>query len=271
MPEGPEIHRVADRLRQVLKRKTIQSAHLAYHRLQGHDACFLGHRVMDVTARGKALLIRLSSGHTLYSHNQLYGRWTIDSVKDPETVNRSLRLALETRRHLARLWSATDIEIMRTEDENNHPFLARLGPDVLDDQTTPELIYERLRSSALRNKKAANLMLDQSAFAGIGNYLRSEILFDSRVHPDLSPGDLSNRQLKDWAHSIKSLSDRAYQTGGLTIDAQTAEKAIPSEPLRRHWVFNRNGKSCPRCRSTIERKRYGGRRLDYCPTCQTRP
>jgi endonuclease-8 len=58
-------------------------------------------------------------------------------------------------------------------------------------------------------------MLDQSFIAGLGNYLRSEILFAAGLHPDLRPLDLSRKQVGDLARHTLQLSLRSYQTGGI--------------------------------------------------------
>ena len=176
-----------------------------------------------------------------------------------------------TDKHAVRLWSATDIVLLPTPEENGHPFLARLGPDVLDETITVDDLFAHLKSKSVYRKKAATLMLDQRSFAGLGNYLRSEILFAAGVHPDDRPCDLDDAQLKLWASCIKSITVRAYEHGGITVDLDTAEASkARGEPRRmwRHAVFCRNDRPCLSCGDLVSRLRYGGRRLDMCPTCQ---
>ena len=85
---------------------------LALSILQQADSLILGHEVLSVTSRAKAMLIRFSSGYTMYSHNQLYGRWTVHlKTTDPKS-NRSLRAEFITDKHAVRLWSATDIVLV---------------------------------------------------------------------------------------------------------------------------------------------------------------
>ena len=207
MPEGPEIRRAADKVAKAIAGHTIESVELAFPSLQGNEALFNGHQVNEIATRGKAMLTRLSSGWTVYSHNQLYGRWTVNlKTTDPKS-NRSLRLAITAGRHTARLWSATDIELIPTEDESKHPFIAGLGPDVLDPDTSVEVISEQLLSSRCAGRKAASLMLDQGAFAGLGNYLRSEILFVAGVHPDDRPRDLDEASIACLLYTSDAADD----------------------------------------------------------------
>ena len=272
MPEGPEIRRAADQLEKSIMGKPIQEVELLHPTLTGHESLFVNHCVTHIDTRGKAMLTRLSSGWTVYSHNQLYGRWTVNRVSTNPRSNRALRLAITTNSHTARLWSATDIDLFRTGQEVSHPFIAGLGPDVLNPESTQSVLRDQLASTSCRRRKAASLMLDQHAFAGLGNYLRSEILFKAGVHPDDRPADLDKDHLERWAAVISELSLRTYQTGGITVDKKMAEVGKASKLPRRtwrHYVFNREGLDCPACTTRIVRKRYGGRRLDFCPKCQT--
>ena len=271
MPEGPEIRRAADRIGKALIGKTIQSGQWPYPSLVDRTDLIEGHEVLSVTSRGKAMLIRFSSGWTMYSHNQLYGRWTVHLHTTSYESRRSLRAEFITDRHAVRLWSATDISLLPTPEENAHPFLDRLGPDVLDDDITAEGLFEHLRSKKIYRKKGATLMLDQRSFAGLGNYLRSEILHGAGIHPDDRPCDLDEETLNLWATCIKNITVRAYEHKGITVDLAVAEESkMRGEPRRmwRHAVFCRNDRPCLTCGDLVLRKRYAGRRLDYCPTCQ---
>lgn len=271
MPEGPEIRRAADRIGKAMIGKIIEDGQWPFPTISDKTHLLRGQEVLDVTSRGKAMLIRLANGWTMYSHNQLYGRWTVNlSTTEPKS-NRSLRAEFITDRHAVRLWSATDIVLLRTEEEGAHRFLAKLGPDVLDDEITHEILTQRLASSACNRKKAATLMLDQGAFAGLGNYLRSEILHVAGVHPDDRPCDLPSTKVDNWGRAIKDITVRAYQEGGVTVPKTVAEASkARGEPRRRwrHAVFCRDERPCLTCGDLVVRKRYAGRRLDYCPTCQ---
>lgn len=271
MPEGPEIRRAADRIGKALVGKIVEDGQWPFRTLTNADDLILGHEVLSVTSRAKAMLIRFSSGWSMYSHNQLYGRWTVHLKSTDPRSNRSLRAEFLTDKHAVRLWSATDIVLLPTPEENGHPFLARLGPDVLDEEVDRFMLAEHLCSKPIYRKKGATLMLDQRCFAGLGNYLRSEILHAAGVHPDDRPCDLDDETVEHWASCIKAITVRAYQTGGITVaDALAEAGKARGEPRRtwRHAVFCRNDRPCLTCGDLVVRKRYAGRRLDYCPTCQ---
>ncbi len=217
------------------------------------------------------MLIRFENDWSMYSHNELYERWTVNLNTKRVKSARARRVVLKTKKHAVRLWSATDIDLIPTSEEDEHPFLKKIGPDVLNESCSFELIEERLTSKNFHKKKASTLMLDQTFFAGLGNYLRSEILFDAKIHPDDRPYDLDKTEITEWANSIKNISHLAYKTGGFTVSKSLADKNKAngeSKRSYRHAVFMRNKYECLDCKSRIERKWYGKRKLDYCPSCQ---
>ena len=274
MPEGPEIRRAADRISKKIVGKEIHSLTLIYPPIVEFQEILQQSQIESITTRGKAMLIRFDCDLSMYSHNQLYGRWTVNRRSTEMKWNRSLRVEFLTDNFAVRLWSATDIEIIPTSKEEDHPFISKLGPDILDDSCTPSLIFERLKSKKFCNRNASSLMLDQSFLAGIGNYLRSEILHQSGVHPNAKPRLISDKKLQHWAETTKNLTKLSYDTGGFTVSEKVALAGKQrGEPKRayRHSAFCRNGLLCHYCDAEIVRIRVANRRLDYCPKCQCLP
>tara|TARA_B100000700_G_C14927807_1_gene800382 strand:- start:290 stop:1123 length:834 start_codon:yes stop_codon:yes gene_type:complete len=272
MPEGPEIRRTADKISKVLVGNEIIESDFLYDRIRDKADIVKNKDIKEIATRGKALLIRFVNEWSMYSHNQLYGRWTVNLNPKLIKSNRALRVIFKTNKHSVRLWSATDIELIKTSEEINHPFLKRIGPDVLNESCSTKLIEERLMSKNFQNKKASTLMLDQSLFAGLGNYLRSEILFDAKIHPDDRPIDLDRMKIIQWATSIKNISNLSYKSGGFTVSKLIADANKANGETRRsfrHAVFMRYGYECINCKRRIERKWYGNRKLDFCPNCQS--
>ena len=271
MPEGPEIRRAADKVARRLVGGALTSIKLPYPPISEFDGVLGDASVESVTSRGKALLMRFDNGLTLYSHSQLYGRWTVNRVTTKVRWNRSLRAEFISKGYAVRLWSATDVEVVPTRDEEAHPYIAKLGPDVLDETTSPDVIKNRLESPRFNGRTAASLMLDQSFVAGLGNYLRSEILHQAGVHPKTRPKDLDSENITKWGSLTKSISIRSYESNGLTVSDELAGKRKEMGERRRsyrHSAFCRNGKDCHVCGATIIRIRVSGRRLDMCPKCQ---
>ncbi|MEB3196924.1 MAG: endonuclease VIII [Candidatus Sericytochromatia bacterium] len=272
MPEGPEIRRAADRLRAVLVGHPTREVVFQRPDLADHGAQLTGRTVLAVETRGKAMLTRFDDGWVIYSHNQLFGRWDVRGPRAKAPVTRRQeRLRIVTPRGVARLYSASDIAVLQAEALAEHPFLARLGPDVFDPGLTREGIAARVMAPAFRRRRLEALLLDQAFLAGLGNYLRSEVLFLAGLAPERRPQELREPECLALGQAVLWACRQAYETAGLTVPtALAAELKAQGLPRwrYRHLVFNRPGQPCRLCGEVVLRKRVGGRRLDHCPSCQ---
>ena len=271
MPEGPEIRRAADEIAAAIAGQEAGEVYFAFKQLKPYEATLAGQRVTAVEARGKAILIHFANGYTIYSHNQLYGKWLIRPAYDYPQTNRQLRLAIHNPYQSALLYSASDIEVLRAEELTVHPFLTRLGPELLDQSVTIEQVVARFRDAQFRRRKFTTLLLDQGFLAGPGNYLRSEIMFVGRIHPSLRPADCTDQQIERVAGAAVALTRQSYQTGGVTNDLNLVEQlkeAGVSYHDYRFRVFNRASEPCYVCGTLIVKDEIGGRRFYFCPACQ---
>lgn len=274
MPEGPEIRRAADALSRVLENEIIEQVSFSQAPLRRHGKRFWGKRVLEVETRGKAMLTHFEHGWTIYSHNQLYGVWRVVKRGQAPETRRSLRLRLSTQSYDALLYSASDISVWQTDALSEHPFLSRIGPDILDKRLQWRSVADRLIDPRFAGRQLGALYLDQAFIAGLGNYLRAEILFDAGVHPSSRPSDLSRGQRGLLARSTLALSQRSYDTGGITNPPGRVRKlqAGGAKPGQlRFAVFGRAGRACYRCGTAIGRIDCNSRRIYLCPVCQPAP
>jgi endonuclease-8 len=237
------MRRAAAELDAVLRGRRIVTAWFRFRRLRAAGRRLTGQRVQGVRARGKALIVDFANGESIYTHNQLYGKWLVGPAGKRPDTNRELRLALETRTHAALLYSASEISVLRTTQ--------------LD---APRFARQRLGA----------LLLDQGFLAGIGNYLRSEILFVARLHPDARLGALDGKARQRLARAALAITRRAYRTGGVTNApsiAQRLQRAGLPYGAYRHYVFDREG-GCYQCATPIRRVIHAGRQLYLCEACQ---
>jgi len=274
MPEGPEIRRAADRIARVLTGRRVLSVEVHVPSLARHARALSGAHVVSVTPRSKALLIRFSTGAILYSHNQLYGRWSVDRASKAPTSRRALRVAIATQDHVARLYSATDIEMLDETSLAAHPYVARLGLELLDETTTVEDAVLKAHAVPFQRRALAGLLLDQGFYAGLGNYLRSEILYVARLrHTDVL-GQLSQEARTRLGETAFALTHQAYRHRGVTNDLSRAA-TLKARGLTfgryRHHVFDRAGETCWQCAHLIERVDVGGRGIYFCRRCQAFP
>ncbi len=269
MPEGPEIRRAADRLERALTGHKADAVFFAFEHLKPFEKRLRGRRVETIETRGKGLLIRFDNTLSIYSHNQLYGRWYVRPKESYPRTGRQLRLAIHNAHKSALLYSASDIDVLTPDQVANHPFLSRLGPDVVTADN--DAVRAQVRVAPFARRQLGSLLLDQRFLAGVGNYLRSEILFVAGLHPKLRPVDCTADQLEALADAATTLARRSYRHNGVTCDLQIARQLKTEGQPRsryRHWVFARAGRPCRQCGTRILDSTVASRRLSYCPVCQ---
>ena len=116
------------------------------------------------------------------------------------------------------------------------------------------------------------MLLDQGFLAGLGNYLRAEVLNAAGLHPLRKPADCSERQLHKLARIIIKLTLRSYRTQGV-INPPSLVKRLKAEgkTLKQDYrfaIYNRAGQACYLCGRAIDCSNAGGRKMYFCPNCQ---
>jgi formamidopyrimidine-DNA glycosylase len=148
------------------------------------------------------------------------------------------------------------------------------------------VFLEKLLTPVHSQRTIGAALLDQQILAGIGNYLRAEILFDCRLDPWRKIADLTADELERLIHSIPLMAQRAYTTGGFTVSDEARTRLQNDSSLvytpgseygTRHYVFRRTNLPCLVCGSTIRQLRQvtkadeegeKTRIIYFCPTCQ---
>lgn len=293
MPEGPEVRRYADALHQTLHNHELlrvsARTRAAKAWLLDNPEVFAGLRVQSVRAHGKNLIGRIEGGLWFYSHLMMWGRWQIAPREDAQDVDRRERARLETHDHAAILLSAPVFEVGRGDPYEQIETLAALGPDILPYPDEPPFnsqeFLRRLNSPEHRTREIGAALLDQTVCAGIGNYLRAEILYEIGLDPFRIACDLSEAELSRLCDEIPRMARRAYETGGATLPDAQRERVLsdatlrysPSEWGARHWVFRRTNLPCLKCGTPIRQLRQTTRVFDdgeksriifFCALCQ---
>jgi endonuclease-8 len=272
MPEGPEIRLAADEVANALVPRRTTRVEFAFPGLQRFASQLQGRCVTEVATRGKAILTHFDNDLVIYSHNQLYGRWYVAKKGQYPDTARQLRLAIHNNHYSAFLYSASAIEVWQKSELTRHPFLARLGPDLLSEAVDVETIVERLESARFRQRQLAGLLLDQGFLAGLGNYLRAEILTHAGLHPSLKPAHCDAQQLHKLASMIIDLTQRAYRTRGIInppkLVARLKRQGLTAREQYRFNSYGRAGEPCHFCGTVIECSNAGGRKMYFCPGCQ---
>jgi endonuclease-8 len=141
--------------------------------------------------------------------------------------------------------------------------LAKLGPDLLD----PDVDFDEaiLRLRALGNVELGDAIMRQSAVAGIGNVYKSELLFLERLSPFMHVTELEPGKLRTLLERAQALMQANIDTPGPRRTRRTRDA-----PRERLWVYERSGRPCYVCGTTITMRRQAelARSTYFCPRCQ---
>ncbi|HYB97930.1 MAG TPA: DNA-formamidopyrimidine glycosylase family protein [Candidatus Limnocylindrales bacterium] len=292
MPEGPEVRRYADLLAASLTgsaiRKVSARTRQARSWLDEHGESLDGRRLTTICSRGKHLIGYIEGNVYFHSHLMMWGRWRVDP-SEPE-FDRRERARIVTEAGTAVLSSAPVFEIGSGDPFENVEHLRSIGPDILPYEGIAafdrDVFRRRLLSPAHCRYTIGAALLDQQLVAGIGNYLRCEILYCCGINPWRTVSALSEPEIGCLSATIPLLARRAYERSGTTVSDEEKQR-LGSEPGlvyqagreygTRHYVFRRTNLPCLRCGSTIRQQRQVTRfdeegehtRITYfCPDCQ---
>ncbi|WP_405776517.1 Fpg/Nei family DNA glycosylase [Streptomyces sp. NBC_00859] len=260
MPEGDSVHQAAQRLHTALAGHVLTRFDLRVPRFATAD--LTGRTVLDVTARGKHLLMRLEGGLTLHSHLRMDGSWKVYAPSERWRGGPAyeIRAVLGTAGPTAVGYRLPVLELLRTADEST--VVGHLGPDLLGPDWDPGTALANLLADPVRPLMEA--LLDQRNLAGVGNVFAAEICFVLRAAPWLPVGRLPR-------------PERAVTVAKRLLDANRDRpvRTTTGRPDQRLYVYGRAPRPCLRCGTSIRRavrsERGSERPTYWCPQCQADP
>ncbi|WAB83062.1 Fpg/Nei family DNA glycosylase [Microcella daejeonensis] len=186
----------------------------------------------------------------------------------PEPIGQ-VRVRLLTDRVVADLRGPTACEVLDAAAVQT--VIDALGPDPLvdDAQEGEERMLARIRR---RRVPIGLLLMDQSVVSGIGNVYRAEMLFRARLDPHTPgaslPEDVIRELWRDWRYLLGIGVDTGQMMTMDGLDEEARKRALRNR-ADRHWVYMREGLPCRICGTHIVLEVAAGRKLYYCPNCQS--
>ena len=269
MPEGHVVHRQARRLSRAFRGQAVEVSS-PQGRFTSGAALIDGTVLERGDAYGKHLLLGFAGERTLHVHLGLYGKWTIGRGPAPEPRGQ-IRVRLSSGEAYADLRGPTACDVLDTDEVS--ALLARIGPDPIRRDADPERAWARLQRS--RSPVGAVLM-DQSAFAGVGNIYRAEALYRAGIDPWRPAREVSRAEFDAmWGDLVVLMRDGVRRGRIDTVRDEHLPGAMGRAPRRdRHggevYVYRRQGAECLVCGDEVVWADMAGRNLYWCPTCQAR-
>lgn len=218
---------------------------------------------LDLSRRGKYILARCENG-TLLLHLGMSGRLMLlpefvapakhDHLDIAFSNGQVLRLR-DPRRFGAVQWYAGE----------QHPLLANLGVEPLEDGFNGEFLYQHTRN---RSAPVKNVIMDSHLVVGVGNIYASEALFRAGISPRTAANKVSRSRCEKLAQEIKATLAAAIEAGGSSLRDFFGADGNPGYFQQEYFVYGRTGQPCRVCGTGIKTMKQGQRSTFYCAKCQ---
>jgi formamidopyrimidine-DNA glycosylase len=266
MPEIVEVRKTRDFLRKIMKNKYIQSIRILKGRYKTHKPFELYNKiknnlplkVLDIKSKGKFMYFILEHDFYIFSTLGLRGGWTyklnndgkkIEDYKFPNLLdyiskenykkyhktsinNLNIEFKLKDSDKIVYYYDSLSFGTLKVIDnkEELEKKLNTLGPDIMDESTHIDIFIEQITKKKNLDKFIGNVIMNQKVISGIGNYLRSDILWLSRISPFRKVKDLSEKELETIYNNSRKLTWENYDL----------KKGIKNKIIQKKDIFPRD-------------------------------
>jgi len=280
MPELPEVETVCRGLAVKLVGQTIHNVNLHRGGLRrpfpvDFAATVTGAKVTQITRRSKYALIHLNTTGVIILHLGMSGRLSFMPPGAKAAKHDHVVLQFGPARQAASRWEQVFFNDARrfgildytTLDQlDDHPLLKHIGIDPFDADLTGSWLFDHLQP---RKTPMKNALMDQTLIAGLGNIYVCEALFLAKIHPKRSAQQVTKPESTKLVKAIRTVLTKAINAGGSTLRDYAQTDGGIGYFQKQFNVYGREDKSCPVCKTMIERMVQSGRSTFFCPHCQT--
>ncbi len=283
MPELPEVETIRRDLLPFVTGRTITSAWVSDNAPRlvqliapaEFERLLPGHRIEDVSRRGKYLIFNLDRGPSSGAdapfrtgmlwvvHLRMTGRLRhSDSECEPDPYLRAkfslddgTWLCFSDVRKFGMIWLVDDWALVHSG----------LGPEPLDEE------FETAAFASLLKRRATpikSLLLDQTVLAGVGNIYADEALFAAGIDPRKPASKLTRAKAARLHDAIIAVLHEALGDRGSSFRDYVDGRGNEGRHQLKVKVYQRTDQPCYTCGTPVRRVVVGGRSTHFCPKCQ---
>lgn len=272
MPEGPEVKLSCDLIRPLAVGQTVYRAfpsmngRYKHEKPEGYeDFNKTLHqtdvKIDDISVRGKFMFWTFNTGWYLMNTFGMSGQWSPTTGKHPcftFDFGGPNQMVFNDPRHFGTIkFTNNSAELKKKIDE--------LGWDPLSMELDKNLRWVTHQLSRT-SKTIAEVLMDQGLFCGVGNYIRAEALYLSRISPWRQCNKLTQDDVKDLCKAIVEVMKESYAHQGATIHTY---KTAYGEEGKYSTLFKVYGQKLdPMGRKIIKQPTPDKRTIHWCPEVQ---
>ena len=219
----------------------------------------------QLSRRGKYLLFHLDQGVFMF-HLGMSGSLRIVQANEPIKKHDHVDICFENgnilRYHDPRRFGAL---LWLNSDPQQHPLLAKLGPEPLSKQFNPDYL---LKQAAGRKTAIKAFIMNAAVVVGVGNIYATEALYHAGIHPQQPAGQIHPDAYTTLVATLKSILSAAIRQGGTTLKDFVGGDGKPGYFKQSLAVYGRQGATCRACTTPLASIKLAQRATVFCPNCQ---
>ena len=263
MPEGPEVKIASDYFNSFFKKsKSVKFEIISQYYYDNYYKIFKtvknNLRLFKPTYTiGKNIFLDLDNKEIFNFHLGMTGGWSKELIKHCHfrVYDNKKELFFKDVRKFGKM------KII-SESEKNEKFNPNF--DILSSFYDFKKHVKFLREKIREEKSICSLIMDQKYFPGIGNYIKSEGLYLTKIHPEEKWKNLKTRKINLLINNLQQVMYASYKTGGAELKdfknpfnesefklkiygKKYTDKNNPVTPLltsdsRKSWICNKSQK-----------------------------
>jgi endonuclease-8 len=277
MPEGPEVNIIKDGLNYHLKNTTIvdinfpEGSKFLKKTPDGFNNFknALPLKIQEIKSKGKLIYFVFENGWYLMCRLLMSGGWYLEKAakhnhceiihKKKLTDDKTKSVWFVDPRHFGTLKWTNDKSVLDS-------VLNDIGPDLLNDKIKPEDYVTKMKNKKNGRRTIATVLMEQSVFSGVGNYLKSEILYKARVSPHSIINNIPDEKLIEIFNITLEKIRKSYKAGGASIRDYSDIKGHEGEYSFNFAVYQK--KKDPLGNKIVMEKTKDGRTTHWVPEYQ---
>lgn len=287
MPELPEVEVISSTLNNKLKNLVVKKINiLDKTRLPKPPLSLADYKIRKIYRLGKTIIIHFNKAkeniylelHLRMTGRLLFQKSSKKELLEPNTLvykilsknqkntknhiraqidlNKGILLFIDPRKFGTFFWHKTE------------PKLKNNSLDALD--PTLNLITFTSLLAKYGKKNIKNFLMDQKSIVGIGNIYASEILFLTKLSPNITLSEIPNTKHSNLLTNIKKVLNLAIKNNGTTFSDYQRDDGSSGNFQNLLKVYGREHQPCKACKTPIKRITQAQRSTFYCPKCQNK-
>ncbi len=213
MPEGPEVKISTDFLKKNVRKINSINIESSAYKKKFSQVINIANKHLTEKANfsciGKNIFLKLSEKNNLHIHLGMTGSFTFKKQKHNH-------LSFSTPNGKIFFNDIRRFGFVKIISDETICLKFNKIIDILNDDYDIKT-HINLLNNISGNLEICKILLNQKYFPGVGNYLKSEILFALKIHPNRKWKTIKKHSYKDICFYTKKITTEAYKKGGAEL------------------------------------------------------